>query len=129
MTTQVSEESNRSPLRKNYKAGMPARVPRLTAVVAACSLAFFLLVASAVSAQTTLITLHTFSGSGRDGANSYARLVRDSAGNLYGTTAGGGAFHQGIVVPVGRAGNGSGLYHFTGGTDGGDPRSGRLRES
>src|SRR5258708_35920932 len=116
MTTQVSEESNRSPLRKNYKAGMPARVPRLTAVVAACSLAFFLLVASAVSAQTTLITLHTFSGSGSDGANSYARLVRDSAGKLYGTTAGGGAFHQCIMFRVGASGDGAGRQHFTRGT-------------
>jgi uncharacterized repeat protein (TIGR03803 family) len=86
--------------------------------------------ASTVSAQSTLITLHTFSGpSGDDGANSYAPLVQDGAGNLYGTTAGGGAFHQGIVFRVDTSGNETVLYDFTGGTDGGDPHSGLLLDA
>jgi uncharacterized repeat protein (TIGR03803 family) len=132
MTTQVSEESNRSLLRKTSRLVMPARVlSGLSAVVAASALAFFLLVmASTVSAQSTLITLHTFSGpSGDDGANSYAPLVQDGAGNLYGTTAGGGAFHQGIVFRVDTSGNETVLYDFTGGTDGGDPHSGLLLDA
>jgi uncharacterized repeat protein (TIGR03803 family) len=132
MTTQVSEESKRSLLRKTSRLVMHARVlSGLSAVVAASALAFFLLVmASTVSAQSTLITLHTFSGpSGDDGANSYAPLVQDGAGNLYGTTAGGGAFHQGIVFRVDTSGNETVLYDFTGGTDGGDPHSGLLLDA
>ncbi|HWY20429.1 MAG TPA: choice-of-anchor tandem repeat GloVer-containing protein [Candidatus Acidoferrum sp.] len=132
MTKQPSEESNQSLLRKNYKPGMPARVLcGLSAIVAASALPLLLLVmASAACAQTTLITLHTFSGSsGNDGANSYAPLVQDSAGNLYGTTAGGGTFHQGIVFRVDTSGNETVLYNFTGGTDGGNPRSGLLLDA
>lgn len=34
--------------------------------------------------------LHNFSFNGRDGFYPYAGLIRDTAGNLYGTTAGGG---------------------------------------
>ena len=35
--------------------------------------------------------LHSFSATGSDGANPYAGLIADAAGNLYGTTAFGGA--------------------------------------
>jgi uncharacterized repeat protein (TIGR03803 family) len=99
--------------------------------VAACALAFFVLVtASAVSAQTTLITLHIFSGSSTgDGADSYAPLVQDSAGNLYGTTAGGGALNHGCVFRVDASGNETVLYSFTGGSDGGNPHSGLLLDA
>jgi len=99
--------------------------------VAACALAFFLLVmASAVSAQTTLITLHTFSGTrAHDGAYSYAPLVQDGAGNLYGTTASGGTFNNGCVFRVDASGNETVLYSFTGRADGGSPHSGLLLDA
>jgi uncharacterized repeat protein (TIGR03803 family) len=42
-----------------------------------------------------LATLHSFAGP--DGANSFAGLFADSAGNLYGTTANGGASEGGVV--------------------------------
>jgi uncharacterized repeat protein (TIGR03803 family) len=58
--------------------------------------------------------LYSFTG-GADSeyANPYAGLVRDKAGNLYGT-AGGGAFNAGVVFKVDRSGRETVLYSFTG---------------
>ncbi len=73
--------------------------------------------------------LHTFTGP-PDGAVSYAALIRDSAGNLYGTTSSGGIatgcdlFGCGIVFELSPSGSGwteNILYSFTGGADGSDP--------
>jgi uncharacterized repeat protein (TIGR03803 family) len=52
------------------------------------------------SSQTpwTLNTLVDFDGT--NGANSYGNLVRDSAGNLYGTTYGGGLYGYGTVFQL-----------------------------
>ena len=47
--------------------------------------------------------------------------VRDSVGNLYGTTAGGGASGAGVVFKVNAAGQETVLYSFTGGADGASP--------
>ena len=44
--------------------------------------------------------LYSFTGSPGDGAVPEAGLVRDAQGNLYGTTAGGGAFGRGTVFEV-----------------------------
>jgi uncharacterized repeat protein (TIGR03803 family) len=69
-----------------------------------------------------LKVLHRFTGP-PDGAVSFARLVRDSAGNLYGTTAGGGTGTVcsagnppgcGTVFKVDTAGKETVLYNFTG---------------
>jgi uncharacterized repeat protein (TIGR03803 family) len=78
-------------------------------------------------------TLHTFLGS-PDGLQPTG-LVRDSAGNLYGTTSYGGTHtnpkcfaHCGIAFELSPNSNGSWtetiLYDFTGGVDGGNPWSG-----
>ncbi len=50
----------------------------------------------------------------------------DGAGNLYGTTAGGGIYYQGSVFKLSNTENGwvySSLHDFTGGTDGREPIS------
>jgi len=69
--------------------------------------------------------LHSFTG-GADGRFSYTygRLVRDAAGNFYGTTLAGGNSDQGIVFKVDTTGQETVLYNFTGGADGGYPYAG-----
>jgi len=71
--------------------------------------------------------LYSFAG-GADGANPFAGLIRDEAGNLYGTTSSGGLSGQGTVFKVDPAGNETVLYSFTGGTDGGYPEAGLIRD-
>jgi uncharacterized repeat protein (TIGR03803 family) len=51
--------------------------------------------------------LHHFNYDGKDGFNPAAALFADSAGNLYGTTPGGGKFDGGTVFELIRASDGS----------------------
>jgi uncharacterized repeat protein (TIGR03803 family) len=77
----------------------------------------------AVVAQTETV-LYDFANS-PDGANPTSSLTSDAAGNLYGTTALGGATNQGTVFELSPDGDGgwneSVLYTFQGGTDGANP--------
>jgi uncharacterized repeat protein (TIGR03803 family) len=72
--------------------------------------------------------LHSFASPPR-GANPFSGVIRDSAGNLYGTTSAGGTADQGVVFKVDTAGRQSVLYNFTGGADGGSPNAGVIRDS
>ncbi len=73
--------------------------------------------------------LHRFKV-GADGVNPYAGLVRDTNGNLYGTTAGGGRTTKlcsagcGTVFKVSNTGKETVLYSFKAGTDGVTPYAG-----
>src|SRR5450755_579574 len=67
------------------------------------------------------IVLHSFAPSPR-GANPGGGLIRDAAGDLYGTAPNGGG-SAGVVFKVDLAGQQTVLYSFTGGLDGGDPQS------
>lgn len=86
----------------------------------------FLLAAIAPNAQAqTFSVLHTFTGP--DGLMPYSGVTLDAAGNLYGTTFGGGVNGMGAVYQLKHIG--SGYFHyqlhaFTGGTDGAVPIGG-----
>ena len=75
------------------------------------------------SGQETV--LHSFTG-GADGGSPSAGVIRDAAGNLYGTTDNYGQLAngnqgEGVVFELDTAGNYTVLYTFTGGADGGAP--------
>jgi uncharacterized repeat protein (TIGR03803 family) len=55
-------------------------------------------------------------------------VIRDAAGNLYGTTPFGGAGF-GVVYKLDASGAYKVLYNFTGGADGGDPIAGVMRDA
>jgi uncharacterized repeat protein (TIGR03803 family) len=79
--------------------------------------------------------LHSFTGSPTDGASPYAGLIRDAAGNLYGTTSLGGASSNclegcGTVFKIDATGSETVLYSFTGTSgDGADPMAGLVRDA
>jgi len=69
--------------------------------------------------------LHTFAKS--DGSNPAADLIRDSAGNLYGTTEFGGLGY-GAAFKLTSTGNETTLYSFMGTPDGLGPLGGLVRD-
>lgn len=76
--------------------------------------------------------LHTFTG-GSDGARPEANLVRDAAGNLYGTAGIGGSDQSGVVFELSPEVNGkwklTTLHSFGGAGDGETPIAGLLLDS
>jgi uncharacterized repeat protein (TIGR03803 family) len=74
-------------------------------------------------------TLHSFAGPPTDGSLPHAGVIRDSSGNLYGTTYTGGSAGFGIVYTLNTMGTESVLYNFTGGADGGYPYAGVVRNA
>lgn len=73
--------------------------------------------------------LHSFQGPPSDGSNPIAGLVRDPAGNVYGTTYRGGTYGFGTVFELDTTGKETVLYSFTGGSDGSAPYAGLIRDS
>jgi len=72
------------------------------------------------------IVLHSFSGA--DGQWPYTPVIRDSKGNIYGTTSNGGSYYYGAVFKINSAGKEKVLYNFTGGSDGCYPMQGLVRD-
>jgi uncharacterized repeat protein (TIGR03803 family) len=68
-----------------------------------------------------------YSFSGPDGNSPDSSLILDSAGNLYGTTAGGGAYSGGVAFELTPSSTlpwtETALHNFGNGTDGSDPQS------
>ena len=68
-----------------------------------------------------------YSFSGPDGDYPTGSLIMDAAGNLYGTTSGGGAC--GLIFKLDSSGNETVLYYFTCGADGSVPESALIMDA
>jgi uncharacterized repeat protein (TIGR03803 family) len=95
--------------------------------------ALLLTCASLPTQAQTYTVLHTFTGAPNDGQWPFGTLVRDAAGNLYGTTQEGGSgmcgqFSCGTVFMVNKSGNEVGVFSFNG-EDGGFPFAGLFRDT
>jgi uncharacterized repeat protein (TIGR03803 family) len=89
-----------------------------------------------LSSTGTETVLHSFVGNPTDGWQPLAGLVRDAAGNLYGTTSqggtgtcqGGACFFPGVVFKLSPSGTETVLYNFKGGADGNFPSAGLIQD-
>jgi uncharacterized repeat protein (TIGR03803 family) len=75
------------------------------------------------------IVLHSFGQTPGDGSQPLAGLVRDSVGNLYGTTQYGGMYGEGTVFKLDPSGSVTILHSFAWGTDGAFPNSGLVLDA
>jgi len=77
--------------------------------------------------------LHSFSSNGIDGCTLYAGVIFDAAGNLYGTTTGGGTYGFGTAFELSPGATGHWreklLHTFGGATDGWSPEGGLVMDS
>jgi len=118
----MKSESTQSTLRRTSTFTSPAK----------SSQSFVLLIALAFVTQLahgqTLTTLYSFTGN--NGAGPQAGLVRDTAGNLYGTTEfGGGSCDCGTVFKLNAAGKLQVLHRFTSWPDGKSPDAPLIRDA
>ncbi|MGE5212316.1 MAG: choice-of-anchor tandem repeat GloVer-containing protein [Nitrospirota bacterium] len=67
-----------------------------------------------IDAAGTLSTLHSFSGSGGEGANPVAGLVQANDANFYGSTVLGGTNRRGTLFSIDATGNFTTLHSFSG---------------
>lgn len=88
-----------------------------------CVIALLMACEIAAAQQATETVLHSFA-SVPTGVAPYGTPVHDLAGNLYGTTQGGGTGDAGVVYKLDTAGKYHVLYNFTGGADGANPYAG-----
>lgn len=72
--------------------------------------------------------LHSFQGGATDGLTPFAGVIRDSAGNLYGTTFNGGPNNAGTVFKVDSTGKETILHAFDS-VDGDNPFGGLVRDN
>jgi len=100
---------------------------QLTFAALCAVLAMVLLAPSQAFAQTESL-VHSFAGGTTDGKSSFAGLVIDSSGNLYGTTSTGGANNDGVVFKITSLGTFS-LLHSFGTGDGINPQADLIMDS
>ncbi|HEX4078612.1 MAG TPA: choice-of-anchor tandem repeat GloVer-containing protein [Rhizomicrobium sp.] len=105
----------------------PVVVERFRAPTHAAPLSTGISAGTQTGARVTLKVLHSFGGNG-DGARPYGSLIRDSEGNFYGTTSGGGASGYGTVFKLDTKGNETILVSFNG-TNGKTPHSTLIQDA
>ncbi len=116
-------------MEKPYRVRLMTEPKKLTRI-SLVGLVWMLRILGTVPAQAetaTEVVLHDFAPA--TGAYPVVGVIRDSAGNLYGTTTVGGTAGQGVVYKLDAAGQYSVLYNFTGGADRGQPYAGVIRDS
>jgi uncharacterized repeat protein (TIGR03803 family) len=108
---------------------------RALSAALACALALVIVAGQSATAQTYSL-LHSFTGFPKDGRWPYAGLIRDAAGNFYGTTRFGGARGGGTIFKLDAAGKETPLFSFFRGNrfrgykdDGIDPFAGLLQDT
>jgi uncharacterized repeat protein (TIGR03803 family) len=101
-----------------------------TAALCTMAMLFGAVIAAQPAQAQTFTVLHTFAGGETDGENPYAGLIRDNAGNLYGTTLNGGwrVPGHGTVFKLDTAGALTTLHTFDHRGDGIKPYAGLVRD-
>jgi uncharacterized repeat protein (TIGR03803 family) len=84
-----------------YGTASKGGLPDCTLDTLGCGVVFDLSPGAHSTSPWSEKVLHNFTGNGGDGAFPYANLTFDAAGNLYGTTSGGGAYGYGTVFELG----------------------------
>jgi uncharacterized repeat protein (TIGR03803 family) len=80
-----------------------------------------------LSASGVETVLYSFKGTGGDGSYPTGPVVRDTAGNFYGTTSAGGTYALGTVYKLSATCTETILHNFGNGTDGAEPYTGVIR--
>lgn len=106
---------------------MKGSIP-LRSLFRGCVAPLALFVAS-LPAEAQYSVVYSFAGAPNDGAFANGELIQDAAGNFYGTTMEGGTNNWGAMFKLDSSGNETILYNFTGGSDGGWPMGGLLRDT
>ena len=105
------------------------RISRITAILAFAGL--LMLFATQPAPAQTLKALYSFTGAA-DGGDPFPAVIRDAAGNLYGTTDYAGTSFAGVVFKVSKTGQETALYNFcslSGCTDGQYPYAPLVRDA
>jgi uncharacterized repeat protein (TIGR03803 family) len=93
-----------------------------------CGLALAICAAFGSADAKGFHVLHAFTPGRADGYSPDTNLIRDKAGNFYGTTTFGGAAGDGTVFVLAADGTERVIYSFTGGSDGLAPVAGAIRD-
>jgi uncharacterized repeat protein (TIGR03803 family) len=115
-------------IREKHEQLSPAQPRAASTALALAVLIGSMLVATTSTQAQTFTVLHSFTGR-PDGQGPGGGVVRDAAGNLYGTTDMGGPSNAGTVFKVDATGKEIVLYGFTGGADGGGLPAGLVRDA